>query len=579
MALNYISVETNYLAIKEILLGGQGSTPLLSVYEPEKTIYEGTRVDNMGFLLYDNIKQRWVRPFGVPSIGEFSFYVGLNQNRVKITVAENNETVTGMIVSNRKSYTWTLTIPSPITPQSRDATAYIWTLLYNDKKLYLANYRIRYNRYDHGSGIYFFDNASILGSSYYTLSNEDFYDDYKSRDLHICSPKIDSDLNRGFNATAYYVEPSVQANRTLTNLFLGGSGTLTGSLDVDLDDVIKSKDPEAPDIPIIDPDTPLEPGDYPEDDIGEPPLPSISITDSGFLTIFNPTTTELANLSQYMWSDAFSLDSFKKLVADPMDAVIGLSILPCAIPNGGVGTVNVGNISTGIQMIKAASQWVRVDCGSINVRGQWGTYTDYLPYTKVSIFLPYIGINQLNTDDIIGANIKVVYHIDICTGSLVCYVIITKGGHERLMYTYNSQCAIQVPLTGVSYASQMQAVIGAAVTAVTAGVAGVAEVGAGLATNAVGGLQKLKPDVQRSGSFSQSCGLMAQQIPYLIWERPEIRTAANFEKYRGVGSQVTDTISKSKGYTVVDDINLSGLSATDAEKNEIIGLLKGGVII
>ena len=64
------------------------------------------------------------------------------------------------------------------------------------------------------------------------------------------------------------------------------------------------------------------------DSIDIPPLPTASASSAGFITLFNPSLAQLNNLANYMWSDLLSLDTFKKIFADPMDCILGLSIIP-----------------------------------------------------------------------------------------------------------------------------------------------------------------------------------------------------------------------------------------------------------
>ena len=139
---------------------------------------------------------------------------------------------------------------------------------------------------------------------------------------------------------------------------------------------------------------PLEPGgestagggtgdfDGSSDTIPVPGLPGISAVDTGFLALYNPSLNQLKTLSSYMWSNVF-FDQIIKLFGDPMDAILSLSIVPVAVPDGGTQDVKVGNVSTGVIMTKAAAQYISVDCGSINMREFWGSALDYAPHTKI----------------------------------------------------------------------------------------------------------------------------------------------------------------------------------------------------
>lgn len=313
------------------------------------------------------------------------------------------------------------------------------------------------------------------------------------------------------------------------------------------------------------------------DPIDIPDLPSISAVDAGFITIYKPTLDELRNLSRYLWSDLFSLDSFKKLFADPMDCILGLNIMPFGIAAGGKANVYVGNMDTGINMTLAQQQYVAVDCGSVKASEYSGSFFDYSPHTKYNIYLPYIGIEPLDPDEITGKDIRVVYHIDILTGSLICYV---KVGNA-VMYEYQGSCGQTIPING----SDFTAVFMGAVQ-IAGNVAGMVSTGGASAGAIAGGLLSststaagMKPNIEKSGSLSGAGGFLGNQKPFIIKETPRQCMPLSQQKYTGFPSYQTQRLGSLSGYTEVESVNLSGIPANDSELNEIESLLKGGVYL
>ena len=310
------------------------------------------------------------------------------------------------------------------------------------------------------------------------------------------------------------------------------------------------------------------------DDVDIPGLPSLSATDTGFITLFNPSAAQLRNLANYMWSTGFDLDTFKKLFADPMDCILGLSIVPVNVPSGGARNVSVGNISTGVGMTLAASQYVAVDCGTLNVNEFWGAYLDYDPYTKAEIYLPYIGTHPLAVDDIMGKAVHVVYHVDILSGACCAYV--KCGG--SVLYSFIGQCSSSIPITGNDWTNVINGVLsvaGAIGSMVATGGAS-APMAAGLiASTAVNGL---KPNVEKSGSMSGTGGMMGIQSPYLILTRPRQALPKRQNTFMGYPSFITKTLSSVSGYTEIESVHLEGIHATEQELSEIETLLKSGVI-
>lgn len=337
----------------------------------------------------------------------------------------------------------------------------------------------------------------------------------------------------------------------------------------------------------IDNGDPYNPGDESGDGGGEgdfdgdsdpidfPDLPDISVVDTGFVNLFNPTIAQLQALANYMWSDLFSIDTFKKIFADPMDCILGLSIVPVTVPDGGLSPVTVGNISTGVNLNKAGAQYVEIDCGTLNVNEYWGAYLDYSPYTNVQIYLPYIGFQHLNIDDVMKKAVHVKYHVDILSGSLCAYV---KCG-DSVLYTYTGQCSLTIPVNANNFTQMITSIasglISTGVSMASGGIGGA--VGSGL-QSAIS-VASSKPTVERSGQLTGMGGILGIQKPYMILTRPRQCLPRGQNGFTGYPSYITATLSSVSGYTEVAEIHLENVPATSEELAEIEQLLRNGVII
>lgn len=311
------------------------------------------------------------------------------------------------------------------------------------------------------------------------------------------------------------------------------------------------------------------------DNVEIPDLPTLSAVNTGFITLFNPTIAELQNLANYMWSDLFDLNAWKKIFADPMDAILGMSIVPVNVPSGGASVITVGNIETGVSMTRATSQFVTVDCGTLKVEEYWGAYLDYDPYTKAEIYLPYIGTHAIAVDDIMGKSVHVVYHVDILSGACCAYV---KCG-DSVLYTFVGQCSCSIPITGNDWTNVINGALSIA-TAIGSMVAtGGASAPLAVSNIASSAINSMKPNVEKSGALGGMGGMMGIQTPYLILTRPRQAVPKNQNKYMGYPSFITTKLSDLKGYTEVESIHIENVPATEQELGEIESLLKGGVIL
>lgn len=316
--------------------------------------------------------------------------------------------------------------------------------------------------------------------------------------------------------------------------------------------------------------------DNTSDPIDIPPLPTVSAVDTGFMTLFRPSLQNMRDLAAYMWANPlFDVNAYKKILANPMDAILGLSLVPVTIPANTAKQVTVGNIPTGISMPVADNQFIEVDCGSINVNEHWGAYLDYSPYTKCELYLPYCGIHPIDTDDIMATTVKVVYHVDILTGACCAYV---KCG-DSVLYTFTGQLATTIPITGNDWTSMINGIINA--TTAIGSMAATGGLTAPMAVSEVAStvINTAKPTMERSGSLSGTGGMMATQYPYLILTRPRQALPELQNKFSGYPSFISSYLSDLSGYTEVYSVHLEGISATGVELSEIEQILKGGVIL
>lgn len=315
------------------------------------------------------------------------------------------------------------------------------------------------------------------------------------------------------------------------------------------------------------------------EDVDIPGVPNLTVDSTGFISLYSPTITNLRSLASYLWSDTgLNLETFKRIFADPISAILGLSIVPVTPTMGSSAEVIIGNVRTGVTMPRVASQYVRFDCGTIGVNEYWGGYLDYSPYTTAEIYLPYIGTKALNIDDIMGKSVHLVYNIDLLSGA--CCALIECG--DSVLYQFIGQCSCSVPITGQDMTRMINgilSIVGAgAGTFVASGGNAVQTAGSvvgALASSVMGAKQR----VEKSGSMGSMGGMLGVRNPYLIITRPRQALPAQQSKFTGYPSYITGSIGSFTGYTEFASVHLAGVPATEAEKQEIEALLKAGVIL
>lgn len=310
------------------------------------------------------------------------------------------------------------------------------------------------------------------------------------------------------------------------------------------------------------------------------------IEGTGLATIYRMTQAQLNQLGGKLWSQDF-FDNIVKSFYSPMDAVIALNVVPsiASVTDLSSKEVYLGNYGCDFNAM-SIRQFFELDMGGVFIEKRHGNAHDYNPYTHIDLYLPYIGTVQISPDDVMGHTLKVKYKCDVVTGNVVAWVLSqTINGDDTVIGTYSGNFVTQIPLTGANYSEVYKAAISGTLGVLSAG-AGVA---AGGATMVQGGIQGVsaasnvassKIQYMRGSAMGMSAGLMNKQRAYVVITTPKESIPNNFASLEGYPSNTYHVLSELKGtYCEVESISLAISGATEAEKDEIEKLLKGGVYV
>ena len=351
-------------------------------------------------------------------------------------------------------------------------------------------------------------------------------------------------------------------------------------------------DPPGP--PGIDPPPPDD-GTSPPSILPVIPLP-FSTTNDGLISVYHPTDAQLKAFASWLWV-TYADTSIQKLWNNPFDGVIGLMEIYCTPTDNGNKTIRSGFLDSGINSA-IISRYTEINCGTIFIPEYYYNYFDYSPYSKAHVYLPFIGIVELNVDDVVGHGINITYKIDEYNGSCIAQIRVAKytevNGeavtYDNIMYQFSGNCAVELPLAGGTQAAiragmiqaaayGLSSVVGGIVSGVSGNIGGaISQVGYG-AANAIGSLVSAKSSVQHSGSFGSSFGALGCKIPYIVISRPKQLQIYNYNELYGFPAHCSVTIGACTGFLRVREVNVRSATASDEEKNKIEEMLKAGVYV
>ena len=287
-------------------------------------------------------------------------------------------------------------------------------------------------------------------------------------------------------------------------------------------------------------------------------------------TTFKMTKDRLQQLGRFLWGSNI-FDNFSLICNNPIENIISCKSIPLSL-NGTTQKIILGNVDTGVNGDKVSNNFSNQNIGSITITEKYHNFLDYSPYTNVIIYLPYVGFKELDTNLVMGKTLSISYTVDIITGGCLCQI---KSNNVKL-YEFNGNMGIDIPITA-SNRAQVEAGY------ISSGIGIASSVASG---NIVGAVTSLINSAESQYHYASTsspnpmCVASTNRTCYVILDRPTYQTLKSFNHTRGKKCYLTKTINTLKGYTICDEhIDLSGIRATDSEKEELIKILSSGFFV
>ena len=288
----------------------------------------------------------------------------------------------------------------------------------------------------------------------------------------------------------------------------------------------------------------------------------------GVLTsTFHMTKERIKQLGQFLWGTSI-FDEFSLINNNPIENIISCKAIPYEI-SGTTQEITLGNVKTGVNGEKISQNFSKQTIGTVAIAEHYKNFLDYAPYTNVIIYLPYIGFKELDASLVMGKTLKIEYTLDVITGGCLAQIYV---GKIRL-YEFTGNIGVDISITASNRAQVESAYISAGVGVVSSAMSG----NVTGAVNSIIGAATSQYHYSGTGNPSPSCVSSTNRTCYVVIDRPQYQSLNAFNHTRGRMCCLSKTIGSLKGYTVCDgNVDISGISATDEEKEEIVNILSSG---
>lgn len=290
------------------------------------------------------------------------------------------------------------------------------------------------------------------------------------------------------------------------------------------------------------------------------------------------------------------LERFYQSAYDPTSAIVALHLLPQNLVNLDSGTtshVTAAGYDISQTMHTDSGGTLNVNfpdivqpicgyyVGKVDFTKYFGAYPDFAPHTKMYLHLPYIGVQEIDVNQVQHGSLAVSYYCDAISGSVSAHVWCNdREGKHTYKYVCTGNAAYRLPIySNGANSGAISAGIGAIASAFGGNIFGT--ISAGVAA----GLGAMQQSVQATGSFGGELGALGDPVCWLEIVRPAWVQPSNYQLLNGLPSYVSGTISdpgdgnQLNGFTVIPYINLDNLTCTEEEIKEIAQLLAQGIDI
>lgn len=355
--------------------------------------------------------------------------------------------------------------------------------------------------------------------------------------------------------------------------------------------------------------------DNTSDEIITPDELTLNYSDSGLVRLFNPDSSKLKDFGDFLWSNLIDYDTIKKAFSNPMDQIISLHTIPIGLSTTTEEEVVFGGIGSGVLMRPLTKQFYKVNMGTLHIPRFYATALDYSPFTRLQLYLPFIGEKDIDADEVMGKDLSVSYQIDALSGAAVAYVSISG----QLVYMFSGNVAQYIPVSQSNFSGIINGVTGiaGAIASVAGGIltlTGNPAIGAAMSAvggtksernearamqmrhaqtmNTLGGVEQIgqgagnlvnaltgKPNTAHIGLAQGVAGYMSYPTPYVLIKRPHQSLATNFYSQYGYPANLSLNLAELSGFCKLASIDITSFPGTASELAELKHILQSGFYI
>lgn len=250
-----------------------------------------------------------------------------------------------------------------------------------------------------------------------------------------------------------------------------------------------------------------------------------------FFTIYEPTNANMKKIN-----DAIFINAADGTTINVQQYFSSYKKFYCKIPVAGYKQLKGGRYDFGEQAPYVKEHTIVVDCGSVEIPEQYQSLLDYSPFSRLTIYLPFIGFQELDDKLVVGHTLKVQYVVDVLSGRCLAQLFVDRTDLQSCF----------------------------------------AEYGGTIAADEIFGTDN---GYNYYGAYELMTTMQLGELSCYVLIHTKMPLEGDIVNYKGLPTNEIVKVGDVSGYVKYSSIHVDGMTATDAEKSEIESLLLSGIFV
>lgn len=250
-----------------------------------------------------------------------------------------------------------------------------------------------------------------------------------------------------------------------------------------------------------------------------------------FFTIYEPTNANMKKIN-----DAIFINAADGTTINVQQYFSSYKKFYCKIPVAGYKPLKGGRYDFGEQAPYVKEHTIVVDCGSVEIPEQYHSLLDYSPFSRLTIYLPFIGFQELDDKLVVGHTLKVQYTVDVLSGRCLAQLYVDRTDLQSCF----------------------------------------AEYGGTIAADEIFGTDN---GYNYYGAYELMTTMQLGELSCYVLIHTKMSLEGDIVNYKGLPTNEIVRVGDVTGFVKYSSIHVDGMTATDSEKSEIESLLLSGIFV